>query len=195
MDKETVNKSTRQKEWAVMKSEEFRIARVSSLGFWIAVSALVFIGLLAIRLSSPTVASIKQSPTRTILEGIVLPLAIFLVCGHLAIMAWATKFLLTDEGLHIKSGLYRRFIRRGSLIIESARALNLESDEDYRPRRIYGIGLPGLCMGWCRLKSGEKALVFLTDPSSVFFVSTSEGYVLLLSTDRPEEFVRAIEQE
>jgi hypothetical protein len=40
------------------------------------------------------------------------------------------------------------------------------------------------------LKNGEKALVFVTDPSRVVRIPTTDGYSVLMSVAAPDEFIR-----
>ncbi len=52
--------------------------------------------------------------------------------------------------------------------------------------------MPGYRAGWFRLANGEKALLYVTDPHKVAYVPTRAGYSLLLSVDRPTEFVERL---
>jgi hypothetical protein len=55
--------------------------------------------------------------------------------------------------------------------------------------RTVGTALPGYRSGWFRLANGEKALVYVTDPSRVVYVPTTDGYSLLLSVAETDQFV------
>lgn len=113
--------------------------------------------------------------------------------GFIGYWAKNTKFELTDEGLQIRGGIYRRFIPKSSLFIEGAKILDLNAEGEYQPKlRTNGIGLPGYNAGWFKLKNGEKALIFITDRSKVVYIPSKEGYSVLLSTSRPEEFLTLI---
>ena len=43
------------------------------------------------------------------------------------------------------------------------------------------------------MRGGEKALVYLTDPSRVVYVPTREDHALLLSVAEPERFLEALD--
>jgi hypothetical protein len=81
------------------------------------------------------------------------------------------------------------------LDVSGARILNLSSNSEYAPkRRTLGTGLPGYASGWFRLRSGEKALVYLTRRRDVVYVPTSDGYSLLLSVEKPEKFIGTLQR-
>ncbi len=61
-------------------------------------------------------------------------------------------------------------------------------------RRTMGTGLPGYGAGWFRLRNGEKALAYVTAPSRIAYVPTSDGYSLLLSLEAPDAFLRALDE-
>ena len=48
--------------------------------------------------------------------------------------------------------------------------------------------------GWFTLKNNEKALVFLTSPSKVVYLPTTEGFSLLLSIEKAGDFVRELQE-
>jgi len=127
---------------------------------------------------------------------IIISLIVFCVFfGFIAYSARNVKFEVNEQGLHIKGGIYGRFIPKDSLIKENVRILNLNIEREYRPRlRTNGIGLPGYSEGWFRLENGEKALLFVTDRSNIVYIPTKEGYSVLLSTGQPEELLKAMDE-
>jgi len=103
------------------------------------------------------------------------------------------NFTVNDQGLRISPGLYGRFIPKADIDAEGVRVLNLNSDADYRPKwRTNGAGLPGYSAGWFKLQNKEKALVFVTDRSSVVYIPTNKDYSVLLSVREAEEFADVI---
>jgi len=103
------------------------------------------------------------------------------------------RFELTDAGLRIRGGIYGRTIPMDALVVEQARALDLDAEPGYAARmRTNGIGLPGYGEGWFRLKNGKKALMFVTDRSQLIHVPTTKGYELLLTPSRGAEFLAAL---
>ena len=67
---------------------------------------------------------------------VILTLLFILVAffGFISYSARNVKFELTDQGLHIRGGIYGRFIQKDSLIREKARILNLNIEGEYWPR-------------------------------------------------------------
>ena len=55
-----------------------------------------------------------------------------------------------------------------------------------------GTALGGYSAGWFRLRSGEKALLYLTDRRRVVYIPTLDGYSLLLSQGEPRRFLDAL---
>ena len=119
-----------------------------------------------------------------------------LVVALLAFITYSSKnarFEVSDEGLRISRSLYGRFIPRGEIAAEEVKVINLNIDSEYKPkRRTNGAGLPGYAEGWFKLKNNEKALVFVTDRSSVVYIPTRKDYSVLLSVREAEEFAELI---
>lgn len=104
-----------------------------------------------------------------------------------------TTVELTAQSLEIHGGLYGRSIPLRDLDLERARRVDLTQDRSLGlAGRTNGIGLPGYQAGWFRLRSGEKALVFVTDPRRALYVPTRAGYALLVSVKEPEALLRAL---
>lgn len=115
---------------------------------------------------------------------------VLLILLYLILAPKLVRFELSPEGLHIRGELYGRRIPAGELLADQAIAVDLRTDTDRRlVRRTNGIGLPGYRSGWFRLANGEKALVFVTDQSRVVYIPTRQGYPVLLSVERPQEFL------
>jgi hypothetical protein len=107
----------------------------------------------------------------------------------------AATFELTPDGLRLRGDLYGRKVAASKLRGGAARVIDLDRDEVLRPRsRMMGTAIPGYRSGWYRLRNGEKALLYVTDPHRVVYVPTRSGYSLLLSVDRPTEFVERLRQ-
>ena len=103
----------------------------------------------------------------------------------------SVRFELDPSGLKISGDLYARFIPAAALQLDQISALNLRRDEQYRPKwRTNGVGMPGYSAGWFKLRNGEKALVFVTDPGRVVRLPTTDGYSVLISVAVPDKFIR-----
>lgn len=113
--------------------------------------------------------------------------------GWIIYSARNTAVHVEPEGLRISGTLYGRRIPLASLRLGEARQLNLGRDTDHQLKwRTNGIGLPGYKAGWFRLKNGEKALAFITDPHRVLYIPTDDGYSLLLSAQEPARILQSL---
>ena len=102
---------------------------------------------------------------------------------------------MSPAGLRIRGELYGRKIPGDKLVLGHAKPLDLNTDTAYRLRwRTNGVGMPGYKSGWFRLENGEKSLVFVTDQSRVAYIPTTEGFSVLLSVERPQEFLNRLRQ-
>jgi hypothetical protein len=116
-------------------------------------------------------------------------LAIIALFAWLAYSSRHTRFEVSPEGLQIASTMYGRTIPAAALVVDGVRVLDLSTDREYRPRwRTNGAGLPGYQAGWFKLRNGEKSLCFITDRKRVVYVPTTNGYSVMVSVERPEEF-------
>lgn len=122
-----------------------------------------------------------------------LMLALVAFFGYFAYSSRNVQFEVSPDGLRIARGLYGRQIPLASLDLENAKPVDLSRDRPYGLKwRTNGAGLPGYSVGWFRLNSGEKALVFVTDKRHVLYLPTSEGYSVLLSTPEPNTLLDAL---
>jgi len=129
------------------------------------------------------------------LVGISLLLAIVLFA--LAYTAYSTqhsRIEVGNEELELVGDFWARSIPIQSIRVEQAQILDLGGSSSFAPkRRTLGTALPGYASGWFRLRNGEKALVYLTRRTSVLYLPTSQGYSLLLSSDRPGELLALLQ--
>ena len=136
---------------------------------------------------------IVPAPATTVLVSLALLLPVLLILLYLLLAPRLVRFEVSPEGLHIRGELYGRRIPAGELMADQARPVDLRTDTARRlARRTNGVGLPGYRSGWFRLANGEKALVFVTDQSRVVYLPTRRGYAVLLSVERPEEFINRL---
>jgi hypothetical protein len=105
----------------------------------------------------------------------------------------AGRFEVSSEGLRLRGDWYGRLIPADHLVRGSARRVDFTLIPDLTPaRRTFGTGLPGYQAGWFRLRNGDRALLYLTDRSRAVYVSTTDGYGVLLSPSEPEKFLTAL---
>ena len=100
---------------------------------------------------------------------------------------WALRrrvLFLTARELVFRGGFFSRKIPISSLRLAAAQQLSLFDRMELAPRwRTNGIRLPGYRVGWFRLRNGDKALMYMTDPFRITHLPTSEGFALMFSTD------------
>ena len=129
------------------------------------------------------------------LTGVLL-LVVLVAVGMLGVTLRASRtatFEISSDGLRLRGDLYGRKLPAVSLRGGAARIVDLDREQALRPRsRTAGTALPGYRAGWFRLANGEKALLYLTEPHRAVYVPTRRGYSLLLSVDRPEDFVERL---
>jgi hypothetical protein len=129
-----------------------------------------------------------------IIFGIVLLFLAFAVFfGYVAYSLRNVKCEVTDQGIKLRGGIYRKFIPKDSIIKEELRLINLNIERGYQPRiKKRGISLPGYKEGWFKLSNREKALLYLGDWSNVVYLSTRDGHAVLLSPEHAEEFIKMV---
>jgi hypothetical protein len=130
--------------------------------------------------------------------GLILGIVIIGVVAVLASFGYQSRhavFAVSDDGLRISPGIYSRFIPKQQIDAAGVKVLNLNIDTDYKPKwRTNGAGLPGYSAGWFKLQNKEKALLFVTDRSSVVYIPTTENYSVLLSVRDADEFTELLQQ-
>ncbi len=98
--------------------------------------------------------------------------------------------------MRLVGDLWGRTIPIEVLRLDEARIVDLRAEPQLTPRsRTMGTGLPGFAAGWFRLRSSEKALVYLTDRTRVVYLPTNDTYSILLSSDEPERLLDALRGE
>lgn len=129
-------------------------------------------------------------PIAALLVGVMILLAVSLRGAH------TSRFEVTSDALRLRGDIYGRTIPRRQLLVDLARRVDFRMEPQLLPRwKTVGTGLPGYQSGWFRLRSGEKALLYLTDRSKAVYVPTSAGYVLLLSPLDPDGFLAALRRK
>ncbi len=131
------------------------------------------------------------------LIGVVLLFALpipLVLLGYSMYAADHTRFEVSQQGLRISGDmLYGRFIPATALMLEQAKVLDLSREKSYQPKyKTNGMGLPGYKSGWFKLRNGEKALMFVTDPARVVYIPTNKGYATMLSVAHPEIFLQSL---
>jgi hypothetical protein len=129
----------------------------------------------------------------SVVLGVIL-LGIIVVFALFGYQARHATFTVSEQGLRISPGVYSRFIPKEDISTEGVRVVNLNIENAYKPKwRTNGAGLPGYSAGWFKLQNNEKALLFVTDRTSVVYIPTTENYSVLLSVKDAPEFVDALQ--
>ena len=125
-----------------------------------------------------------------------IPLLVLVVVVAVLVMTMsgrAGRFEVSSEGLRLRGDWFGRLIPADHLVRGSARRVDFTQTPDLTPaRRTFGTGLPGYQAGWFRLRNGDSALLYLTDRSKAVYVSTTDGYGVLLSPSEPDRFLTAL---
>lgn len=128
--------------------------------------------------------------------AVLLVLTIALVGGALAYTLAGSRharFEVSPAGLRLRGDLYGRLIPATALRTEAARAVDLRAEAALQPvSRTGGTAVPGYRAGWFRLRNGERALLYLTDPTRVAYVPTRAGYSVLLSVADPAALLASL---
>jgi hypothetical protein len=113
--------------------------------------------------------------------------------GYALTGARSARFEVSPQGLRLRGDFYGRFVPASALLLDSARAVDLDAERALQPAvRTGGTAVPGYRAGWFRLRDGQKALLYVTDPSRVAYVPTREGYAILLSVAEPQAFLASL---
>ncbi len=141
------------------------------------------------------IAPPRQSPYVVIIS--IVALLLVMAVGFILISASMKKvsYTVTGNSLKISALFFGRTIPLDKIQRESVSVLDLKARDEYSPAvRTGGIGLPGFKSGWFKLKNGDKALLFMSDPEQLVLVPLKEDYVLLLSTTDPQGLVGALKR-
>lgn len=101
---------------------------------------------------------------------------------------------LAGETLTVAAGLNTHRIASDELELATARILDLREHREYKPMlKVFGTRLPGLSTGHFRLRDRSRAFVLLTDPAKVLMMNERSGRRLLLSLERPQALLDALQ--
>lgn len=124
---------------------------------------------------------------------LLLTLVLIFIFGRTFVSLKGIKAEINGKGIKI-NGMYGRFIPKENLKISDSKIVNLKDSkyQQFTPSfRLNGTALPGLYLGWYRIKSKQKALVFVTDMTNVLIIPTDK-YLLYLSTNEGEKILNSL---
>lgn len=161
----------------------FHIVPARSVAFWLFVVPVVPVVIAAVAVEGAT------------LPMLLIGVAVSALIGKTLAGSRGARFEVSPEGLRLRGDLYGRRIPRAALRAAQARVVDLRADRELRLQwRMLGTLVPGYAAGWFKLRGGERALVYATDRSRAVYVPTTLGYSLLLTPERPEEFVARLRE-
>lgn len=112
----------------------------------------------------------------------------FLYGGH------RSSVTITGDALEFIVPVYGRSIPLDTIERAGARVVNMRTDREvWLGLRTNGLGSLGYSLGWFRLVGGGKALVALTDRSSVASLPLNDGTTVLVSLEDPAAFIQALQ--
>jgi len=139
---------------------------------------------------------IVPGQVRILWVAIPLVLLVTLTIGALAYSlmgARTARFEVSAEGLRLRGDFYGRLIPANALRLDAARVVDLRTDRGLAPViRTMGTAISGYRAGWFRLRDGERALLYVTDPTRVAYVPTTDGYAVLLSVADPAALLASL---
>jgi hypothetical protein len=146
-------------------------------------------------LASQTFAITPADSMATLVVGLVAAV-IFAIDGFLFyLLSRVGNATFTVEGgaLRIDAPIYGRTIPKASLKLGEARVVRLAEETELQPvLRTNGVGLPGMKVGWFKLRNKQKGLIFVGPAQSALYIPTTEDFVLLLQPEQPEQLLSAL---
>ena len=123
-----------------------------------------------------------------------LPVLITLLLVYLLYGGYRSSVTITGDALEVSVPVYGRSIPLDTIEPTGARIVNMRTDRGVRlGLRTNGLGALGYSLGWFRLVGGGKALVALTDRSSVASLPLNDGTTVLISLEDPVAFIQALQ--
>ena len=123
-----------------------------------------------------------------------LPLLVTLLLVYFLYGGYRSSVTITEDALEFSVPVYGRSIPLDTTEPAGARVINMRTDREVRlGLRTNGLGSLGYSLGWFRLVGGGKALVALTDRSSVASLPLNDGTTVLMSLEDPAAFIHALQ--
>lgn len=116
-----------------------------------------------------------------------------LTIAYSAYAAYNSRAYIGDDYIKLSGGFFSRTILISDIEVSKMRVIDMSTDPELSPKhRSVGIRVPGYSSGWFKLKNKEKALLFVTNENRVAYIPTKQGYSILTSVDRPQQFLDEI---
>lgn len=135
-----------------------------------------------------TTAWPRSGPFVVILVFVASAIVIF-TCIH------RRRVILDDRTLRVSAGIASTRVDIAKLDLANSKVVDLDTNPDIRIGfKQFGTEMPGLKAGRFRLKDGRNAFVLLTDRHRVLALPERGGRILLLSLERPQQLLDALNQ-
>ena len=162
---------------------------------------LAFIVVLLLAIGAVTIAATRKrleitSPAAwsAIILGGALPFVLAFGCGYFLFGGHLSNATLAEGVLQINIPIYGRSIPLDRIDLASPLVIDMTASQEVRlTLRTNGFGVPGYVLGWFRVGREGRALVALTDRSSVAWVRLTDGTSLLFSLRDPDAFLDALQ--
>ena len=130
----------------------------------------------------------------TLIIGGGLPFILALGFGYFLFGGHLSNVTLAEGMLQVNIPIYGRSIPLDRVDSASARVIDMTASREVRiTLRTNGLGVPGYLLGWFRAGRNGRALVSLTDRSTVAWVRLTDGTNLLFSLRDPDAFLQALQ--
>jgi hypothetical protein len=114
-----------------------------------------------------------------------------------ALIVWSVRrryVVLDNDLLTIAAGLNTARVPIADLDIAAASIVDLTGHATLRPGlKSFGTSMPGYHAGHFRLRNRSRAFIALTDRTKVLALPQSSGRMLLLSLERPQALLDALQ--
>ena len=162
---------------------------------------LAFIVVFLIGIGAVTIVVIGKRPEIpspaawfALIGGSGLPFVLALGFGYFLFGGHLSNVTLAEGVLQINIPIYGRSIPLDRIDLESPRVIDMTASREVQlTLRTNGLGAPGYLLGWFRVARDGRALVALTDRSSVAWVRLTDGTALLFSLRDPDAFLDALQ--
>lgn len=125
-----------------------------------------------------------------------LPAFLFVFSLQYGIRLVHSTCVITSEGLRIDTPFYPRFIAESSILKDQVAMIDFQLQPEFAiSRRVHGIGLSDLLVGWMEARNGQKTWVLITGRTNVVRIPLGDGDQVILSLVEPHRFVASLQGE
>lgn len=164
---------------------DFPLAPLKPAAWWTLVAASIFTVSIAAWAS-------RHAPAPFLKIG--LPVFIALVMLAIGLMLRRRSISLADGVLVVRAAMYTRRVAVDMLDLAAARVVDLAEHTEFAPAvKLNGYGLPGFLAGHFLLRDRRRAFCLLTARDRVLVLPVRDAPQLLLSPERPQQLLDALQ--